>query len=192
LPSVSRNTPSTQNSDHPPASIHQGQAYVTALINAAMKSPGWNSTAIFLSWDDWGGFYDGAVPPAIDQDGYGLRVPGIVISPYARRGYLDHQPLPSDAPLRAPPGRRAPQAQETPAPVVPAGQLARGGRRRRALAVVAHRVTRPCWPWPPGHGGRTRRPPPRWRSDAAARRTRAARPPLSAAPHAHAGGPRSG
>jgi phospholipase C len=73
---------------------------VTALINAAMKSPDWNSTAIFLSWDDWGGFYDGVVPPAIDQDGYGLRVPGIVISPYARKGYLDHQTLSSDAYLK--------------------------------------------------------------------------------------------
>ena len=100
LPSVSWITPSSPNSDHPPASIHQGQAYVTALINAAMKSPDWNSTAIFLSWDDWGGFYDGVVPPAIDQDGYGLRVPGIVISPYARKGYIDHQTLSSDAYLK--------------------------------------------------------------------------------------------
>src|SRR5690349_20858478 len=97
---VSWTTPSNPDSEHPPASIHQGQAYVTALINAAMKSPDWNSTAIFLSWDDWGGFYDGVVPPAIDQNGYGLRVPGIVISPYARRGYLDHQTLSSDAYLK--------------------------------------------------------------------------------------------
>jgi phospholipase C len=100
LPSVSWVTPANSDSDHPPASIHQGQAYVTALINAAMKSPDWNSTAIFLSWDDWGGFYDGVVPPAIDQNGYGLRVPGIVISPYARKGYLDHQALSSDAYLK--------------------------------------------------------------------------------------------
>ena len=100
LPSVSWITPSDPDSEHPPASIHQGQAYVTALINAAMKSPDWNSTAIFLSWDDWGGFYDGVVPPAIDQNGYGLRVPGIVISPYARQGYIDHQTLSSDAYLK--------------------------------------------------------------------------------------------
>jgi phospholipase C len=97
---VSWITPSSPDSEHPPASIHQGQAYVTALINAAMKSPDWNSTAIFLSWDDWGGFYDGVVPPAIDQNGYGLRVPGIVISPYARKGYIDHQTLSSDAYLK--------------------------------------------------------------------------------------------
>jgi phospholipase C len=100
LPSVTWITPSSPNSEHPPASIHQGQAYVTALINAAMKSPDWNSTAIFLSWDDWGGFYDGVVPPPVDQNGYGLRVPGIVISPYARTGYLDHQTLSSDAYLK--------------------------------------------------------------------------------------------
>ena len=66
-----------------------------------MKSPDWNTTAIFLSWDDWGGFYDGVVPPPqIDQNGYGLRVPGIVISPYARKGYIDHQTLSSDAYLK--------------------------------------------------------------------------------------------
>ena len=80
--------------------MHRGQAYVTALINAAMKSPDWNSTAIFLTWDDWGGFYDHVVPPAVDQNGYGLRVPGLVISPYARRGYIDHQTLSSDAYLK--------------------------------------------------------------------------------------------
>jgi phospholipase C len=65
-----------------------------------MKSPDWNSTAIFLSWDDWGGFYDNVVPPAVDENGYGLRVPGIVISPYAKRGFIDHQTLSSDAYLK--------------------------------------------------------------------------------------------
>jgi phospholipase C len=100
LPSVSWITPSSPNSEHPPASVHQGQAYVTSIINAAMKSPDWNSTAIFLSWDDWGGFYDHVVPPGVDQNGYGLRVPGIVISPYARRGYIDHQILSHDAYLK--------------------------------------------------------------------------------------------
>ena len=51
-----------------------------------MRSPAWNSTAIFLSWDDWGGFYDHVQPPHVDENGYGLRVPGLVISPYARQG----------------------------------------------------------------------------------------------------------
>ncbi len=100
LPAVSWITPSGPDSDHPPASVHQGQSYVTSIINAAMKSPDWNSTAIFLSWDDWGGFYDHVVPPAVDQNGYGLRVPGLVISPYAKRGYIDHQTLSSDAYLK--------------------------------------------------------------------------------------------
>jgi phospholipase C len=100
LPSVSWITPSQLDSEHPPASIHQGQAYVTAVINAAMKSPDWNSTAIFLSWDDWGGFYDHVAPPHVDHNGYGLRVPGIVISPYAKKGYIDHQVLSSDAYLK--------------------------------------------------------------------------------------------
>jgi phospholipase C len=100
LPAVSWITPSDPDSEHPPASVHRGQAYVTALINAAMKSPDWDSTAIFLSWDDWGGFYDNVVPPRVDQNGYGLRVPAIVISPYAKKGFIDHQTLSSDAYLK--------------------------------------------------------------------------------------------
>jgi phospholipase C len=100
LPSVSWITPSGPDSEHPPASVHQGQAYVTSIINAAMKSPDWDSTAIFLAWDDWGGFYDSVVPPAVDQNGYGLRVPSLVISPYAKRGYIDHQTLSSDGYLK--------------------------------------------------------------------------------------------
>ena len=62
-----------------------------------MQSPDWNSTAIFLSWDDWGGFYDHVVPPAVDQNGYGMRVPGLVISPTPARGFIDHQILSHDA-----------------------------------------------------------------------------------------------
>jgi phospholipase C len=100
LPSVTWITPSGPDSEHPPSSVHQGQAYVASIVNAAMESPDWDSTAIFLSWDDWGGFYDHVTPPAVDANGYGLRVPGIVISPYARQGYIDHQMLSSDAYLK--------------------------------------------------------------------------------------------
>jgi phospholipase C len=100
LPAVSWIVPSQNDSEHPPASVHQGQAYVTAIVNAAMQSPDWKSTAIFVSWDDWGGFYDNVVPPRVDQNGYGLRVPALTISPYARHGYIDHQVLSSDAYLK--------------------------------------------------------------------------------------------
>jgi phospholipase C len=100
LPAVSWIVPDGHHSEHPPGSIGQGQAYVTRLINAVMRSPDWSSTAIFLSWDDWGGFYDHVVPPVVDENGYGLRVPGLVISPYARKGYIDHQTLSFDAYLK--------------------------------------------------------------------------------------------
>jgi phospholipase C len=97
LPAVSWITPTQANSDHPPANLATGQAYVTNLINTIMRGPDWRSTAIFLTWDDWGGFYDHVVPPWVDRQGYGPRVPALVISAYARRGYIDHQVLSFDA-----------------------------------------------------------------------------------------------
>jgi phospholipase C len=97
LPAVSWVVPSGAVSEHPPAAVSSGQSYVTSLVNAVMKSPDWDSTAIFVSWDDWGGFYDQVVPPTVDQNGYGLRVPGLVVSPYAKTGYVDHQTLSFDA-----------------------------------------------------------------------------------------------
>jgi phospholipase C len=100
LPAVSWIVPAQAVSEHPPALVSAGQAYVTSLINAIMRSPDWSSTAIFLSWDDWGGFYDHVQPPHVDAQGYGLRVPGLVISPYARQGLVDHQVLSHDAYLK--------------------------------------------------------------------------------------------
>src|SRR2546427_6806496 len=97
LPAVSWITPNNTVSEHPPGRVSLGQSYVTTLINTLMTGPQWKSTAIFLAWDDWGGFYDHVRPPGVDQNGYGLRVPGLVISPYARRGYMDHQTLSFDA-----------------------------------------------------------------------------------------------
>ncbi len=100
LPAVSWVIPNGRNSEHPPALISTGQAHVTSVINAIMRSPDWNSTAIFLAWDDWGGFYDHVPPPKVDKMGYGIRVPALVISPYAKRGYIDHQTLSFDAYLK--------------------------------------------------------------------------------------------
>jgi phospholipase C len=100
LPAVSWVVPNDYDSERPPASVSVGESYVTGLINAIMRGPDWSSTAIFLSWDNGGGFYDNAVPPTVDQNGYGLRVPGLVISPYARRGYVDHQVFSQDAYLK--------------------------------------------------------------------------------------------
>ena len=97
LPAVSWIVPSGDVSEHPPASVSAGQSYVTNLVNTIMSGPDWESTAIFLAWDDWGGFYDHVAPPVVDHNGYGLRVPGLVISPYARRGFVDHQTLSFDA-----------------------------------------------------------------------------------------------
>ena len=97
LPAVSWIDPNAKVSEHPPSLVSAGQTYVTGLINAIMQSPDWSSTAIFLSWDDWGGFYDHVIPPAVDQNGYGIRVPGLVISPFAFQGYIDHQILSHDA-----------------------------------------------------------------------------------------------
>jgi phospholipase C len=102
LPPVSWLAPGNLASEHPGSgtSIRAGQRYVTKMINAVMRGPSWESSAIFLTWDDWGGFYDHVEPPRVDRNGYGLRVPGILISPWARAGTIDHQTLTFDAYLK--------------------------------------------------------------------------------------------
>ena len=100
VPAVSWIVPGVQNSEHPPSKVTNGQTYVTGLINSIMRSSAWSSTAIFLCWDDWGGFYDHVAPPSVDNQGYGIRVPAMVISPYAKPGYIDHQVLSQDAYLK--------------------------------------------------------------------------------------------
>jgi phospholipase C len=102
LPSVSWVVPSSVNSDHPggPSTIRTSMQYVTKLINTVMKGPEWESTAIFLTWDDWGGFYDHVNPKRVDLNGYGIRVPSLLISPYAKQGFIDHRGYSFDSYLR--------------------------------------------------------------------------------------------
>jgi phospholipase C len=101
LPAVSWIMSTKHRSEHPPDSVDLGQAWVTKVINAVMKGPRaqYLHTAIFLTWDDWGGFFDHLPPKRIDENGYGIRVPAILISPFARGG-VDHQILSFDAYLK--------------------------------------------------------------------------------------------
>ncbi len=77
-------------SEHPPARSDVGMDYVSYLVNQVMQSPSWQSTAIVITWDDWGGFYDHVAPPKVDAYGDGFRVPTLVISPWAKPHYIDH------------------------------------------------------------------------------------------------------
>ncbi|HEY2579876.1 MAG TPA: alkaline phosphatase family protein, partial [Streptosporangiaceae bacterium] len=89
LPNVSFVAPNTeQESDHPPVLIQPAENFVASIINAIMKSPAWPSTAIFVTWDDFGGFYDHVAPPQVDAVGMGPRMPLLVISPYTKPGYI--------------------------------------------------------------------------------------------------------
>jgi phospholipase C len=90
LPSVSWVFPSAEESEHPLSDIQVGMWYVTAVANAVMKSPYWLSTVIVVTWDEYGGFFDHVSPPQVDAAGDGPRVPALIISPYARAGFVDH------------------------------------------------------------------------------------------------------
>jgi phospholipase C len=90
LPPVTWIAPRYEVSEHPQYNFCAGENWSTRVIDAIMRSPMWESTAIFVTWDDYGGFYDHVPPPQIDGFGLGIRVPLIVISPYARRGVVDH------------------------------------------------------------------------------------------------------
>src|SRR5204862_87343 len=81
LPAVTWVMPNIQNSEHPMSPIYNGQSWVTRVVNAVMRGPNWKSSAIFVAWDDWGGFYDHVAPPRVDGAGYGIRVPAFLISP---------------------------------------------------------------------------------------------------------------
>jgi phospholipase C len=91
LPPVTWVTPRFELSEHPEFSLCHGENWTTEVINAIMRSPMWEDTAIFLTYDDWGGFYDPAPPVSLDPIGLGIRVPTWTISPYAKRGVFDHK-----------------------------------------------------------------------------------------------------
>jgi len=90
LPPVTWVTPRFELSEHPEYSFCWGQNWTTRVVNAIMAGPMWKDTAIFITWDDYGGFYDHVPPPQVDPFGFGIRVPLLVISPYAKAGYVDH------------------------------------------------------------------------------------------------------
>ena len=93
-------TPVCDDSDHVNCGGGYGPSWVAALVNTVGKSKFWNSTAIFVQWDDWGGLYDHVPPPYADYDGLGFRVPLIVISPYAKQNYVSHVPYETASVLR--------------------------------------------------------------------------------------------
>ena len=136
LPAVSWVMPEMGRSEHPPLNIDPGQRWVTQVVDAAMQGPDWLHTAIFLTWDDWGGFYDHVRPPSVDENGYGLRVPGIRDQPVGPPRYRR-----SDAVLR-----RLPQADR--------GSVPRFATTRRVELGMAGRA-----PDDKRRGARARRSP---------------------------------
>lgn len=90
LPQVSWVIPDFANSDHSGSQSNSGPSWVASVVNAVGKSKYWNSSVIIVLWDDWGGWYDNMPPPQLDFAGLSIRVPCIIISPYARRHYVDH------------------------------------------------------------------------------------------------------
>jgi phospholipase C len=90
LAAVTWITPSLLTSDHGGSRSKKGPAWVASVVNAVGRSQFWNSTAIFIMWDEWGGWYDPVPPPYVDYDGLGFRVPLLVVSAYAKKNYVSH------------------------------------------------------------------------------------------------------
>jgi phospholipase C len=93
LPAVSWLVANAELSEHPPASVCIGENWTVTQLNAVMTGPDWDSTVVFLTWDDFGGFYDHVAPPVVDNFGFGPRVPFLIISPWAKRDYITHTTL---------------------------------------------------------------------------------------------------
>ncbi len=100
LPAVCWIVPTMEDSEHPPADAAQGMWHVTHLVNALMRSPYWKDSVIILTWDDFGGFYDHVPPPMVDKYGYGPRVPTLILSPYAKPGFICHTYFDFTSPLK--------------------------------------------------------------------------------------------
>lgn len=100
LPQVSWVIPSPEISDHPPENITLGMWWITDVVDSVMNSQYWKSTAIIVLWDDYGGFFDTVVPPTVDGYGLSFRVPALIISPYAKPGFLDHTVYDFESTLR--------------------------------------------------------------------------------------------
>ena len=92
LPEVSYMVPSGA-SEHPPGSIQAGERFVQSIITALMRSSVWDKAAFTWTYDDWGGWYDHVTPPQIDKWGYGFRAPSLLVSAYAKQGYVDSTEL---------------------------------------------------------------------------------------------------
>ena len=92
LPAVSYLAPAG-SSEHPPGSIQAGERFVRTLVNGLMRSSAWSSSAFMWTYDDWGGWFDHVRPPRVDKFGYGFRAPALLVSPYARRGQVNHDTL---------------------------------------------------------------------------------------------------
>ena len=87
-------------SEHPAGNLQLGQRLVRSLVNGLMASPAWKDSAFLYSYDDWGGWYDHVAPPKVDAAGYGFRVPALLVSPYARKGHVDHSQLDQTAGIK--------------------------------------------------------------------------------------------
>jgi phospholipase C len=99
LPAVSYIAPSGA-SEHPPGRIQAGERFVRSLITELMRSSAWTSSAFMWTYDDWGGWYDHVKPPRVDKFGYGFRAPALLVSPYAKRDFVDHQTFDFTSALR--------------------------------------------------------------------------------------------
>jgi phospholipase C len=100
LPNLAWVVPPGGSSDHPPSNLSSGQDFVASIVNSVSASPYWNSTAILVTWDDYGGFYDHVAPPPVDGFGLSFRVPLLVISPWTPAGYISHITTSFDGILR--------------------------------------------------------------------------------------------